>query len=313
MKTSENKDFAMDRATELAGLIERNTGADGVHRTAIANLALVRSSRVTEPIHALYKPALCVVAQGRKQTQLGERVYVYDAAKYLVFSVDLPLVGQVIEASPERPYLCLQLDIDAAMLSALLLDSDDDGAKPPASPAGDLALSVSPVTPDLLDAVIRLVRMLETPRDIAMLAPLAEREILYRALHGEHGARLRQIATADSRLQQISRAIGWIKAHYADPFSIEAVAKAARMSPSALHQHFKAVTAMSPLQFQKQIRLQEARRLLLAQSFDAATAGHNVGYESPSQFSREYSRLFGAPPARDIARLRAASEGMQAV
>jgi len=303
----------MDRMAELQALIERNTVADGVQRTAIGNLALVRSSRVTEPIHALYKPALCIVAQGRKQTQLGEKVYIYDAAKYLVFSVDLPLVGQVIEASAEKPYLCLQLDIDVAMLSALLLESGAAAAKGPALPAGDLALSVSPVTPELLDAVIRLLRLLETPRDIAMLAPLAEREILYRALYGEHGARLRQIATADSRQQQISRAIGWIKANYAAPFSIEAVAKAASMSPSALHQHFKAVTAMSPLQYQKQIRLQEARRMILAQSFDAATAGHTVGYESPSQFSREYRRLFGAPPARDIARLRASPDSMYAV
>lgn len=303
----------MDRMAELAALIERNTGSDGVQRTEIANLVLVRSSRVTEPIHALYKPALCVVAQGRKQTQLGEHVYVYDAAKYLVFSVDLPLVGQVIEASPEKPYLCLQLDIDVAMLSALLLESGAAIAKDAVLPAGDLALSVSPVTPELLDAVIRLVRLLETPRDIAMLAPLAEREILYRALFGEHGARLRQIATADSRLQQINRAIGWIKANYAEPFRIEAVAKAASMSASALHQHFKAVTSLSPLQYQKQIRLQEARRMILAQSLDAATAGHNVGYESPSQFSREYSRLFGAPPARDIARLRASPDSMYAV
>lgn len=303
----------MDQLAELADLIERYSDGDGSHATAIPQATLHRSSRVTQPIHTLYKPALCIVAQGRKRTQLGDRIHIYDAAKYLVVSVDLPIAGQVIEASEEKPYLCLQLDIDPAMLSALLLESGLQETKIGTDSAAQLGLSVSPVTAELLDATLRLMRLLDSPHDIPVLAPMAQREILYRALFGAHGARLRQIAMADSRQAQINRAIGWIKANYATPFSIEAVAKAASMSPSALHQHFKAVTAMSPLQYQKQIRLQEARRMILAQSLDAASAGHNVGYESPSQFSREYSRLFGAPPGRDVARLRASPDGMAAV
>jgi transcriptional regulator GlxA family with amidase domain len=167
------------------------------------------------------------------------------------------------------------------------------------------------VTPPVIDAAVRLLRLLETPADIPVLAPLAEREILYRLLVGDQTSRLRQIAFAESKLQQVNRAIGWIKQNFRAPFSIEALAAEARMSASALHEHFKTVTSMSPLQYQKQLRLQEARRLILLQSLDAAMAGHTVGYDSPSQFSREYKRLFGAPPARDIARLRASPMAMQ--
>jgi AraC-like DNA-binding protein len=297
----------MSPYNELADLIARNAKEDGVHPTAIARVHLIRSSRPTEPLHALHQPALCIVAQGRKQVMLGSTVYVYDRSQYLVVSVDLPVVGQVLEASAGHPYLCLRLDLDPSMLAALLLEVGPTGPKGETDGAGS-GITLSVVTPELLDAANRLLRLLETPRDIPVLAPLAEREILYRLLLGEQAARLRQIARADSKLQQISRAISWIKRHYADPFSIEAVAAEARMSPSALHQHFKAVTTMSPLQYQKQIRLQEARRMILSQAVDAATAGYSVGYESPSQFSREYSRLFGAPPMRDFARLKASPD-----
>ncbi|MBP2231762.1 AraC-like DNA-binding protein [Azospirillum agricola] len=251
-------------------------------------------------------------ATGRKQVMLGERVLFYDAAEYLVVSVDLPVVGQVVEASPERPYLCLRLDLDPAMLGALMMEAGLDGRDGGGLPAGDReaeappGLSLSPVTPELLDAAARLLRLLDAPRDAPVLAPLAEREILYRLLTGAQAAKLRQIAVADSRLQQVNRAIAWIKRNYAAPFSIDAVTAEARMSRSALHQHFKAVTAMSPLQYQKQLRLQEARRQILGRTADAATAGFNVGYDSPSQFSREYRRLFGEPPMRDAARLHAA-------
>jgi AraC-like DNA-binding protein len=207
----------------------------------------------------------------------------------------------VIEATPSEPYLCLRLDLDPAAIGALMLESK--------IPAGDSdhpgpGLSLSAVTPALLDAVVRLCRLLDAPGDVPILSPLAEREILYRLLLGDQTTKLRQIAVAESKLQQINRAIGWIKQNFREPFSIETVASEARMSPSTFHQHFKAVTSMSPLQYQKRMRLQEARRLILSQSHDAATAGHSVGYESPSQFNREYRRLFGAPPGRDIARLR---------
>lgn len=291
----------MERFRELASLIDRFSGRDGVHATAISRVGLIRSTQPTEPLHALHQPALCILAQGRKQVMLGDQVYTYDKSCYLVVSVDVPVVGQVTEASPSEPYLCFRLDFDPALLGALLMDLGMGHAKEEAPGSG---ITLGTMTPELLDAVIRLLRLLETPRDIAALAPLAEREILYRLLLGDAAARLRQIALADSKLQQINRAITWIKHHYAEPFSIAAVTKAAGMSPSSLHHHFKAVTAMSPLQYQKQLRLQEARRLILSQAMDAATAGHTVGYDSPSQFSREYSRLFGAPPVRDVTRLK---------
>jgi len=297
----------MQQVEQLAALIARFATSDGVHQTPIPRLSLIRSAQPTEPLHALHEPALCVIAQGRKQVMLGERIYRYDPAQYLVVSVDLPVIGQVLEASLEQPYLCFRLDLDPVAIGALLLETGPIAGQP-AAPGSGLTLNL--VTPALLDAVIRLIGLLAVPGDIAVLAPLAEREILYRLMTGEQAARLRQIAVAESKLQQVNRAIGWIKRNYRKSFSVEAVADEARMSPSALHQHFKAVTAMSPLQYQKQLRLQEARRLILGNTLDAASAGFRVGYESPSQFSREYSRLFGAPPLRDAARLRNATELM---
>ena len=297
----ERREGALAGLHELAGLIDQFSGADGVHATVIPRLSLIRSSQPTEPLHALHEPALCIVAQGRKQVMLGETIFEYDPTHYLVVSVDVPIIGQVIEASAEQPYLCLRLDLDPVALSALILDA---GAATLASEGPGASLQLDVVTPELLDAAIRLLRLLGSPRDIGVLAPLAEREILYRLLHSPQRGRLQQIARADSKLQQINRAIGWIKKNFRESFSIESVAAEARMSASALHDHFKAVTAMSPLQYQKHLRLQEARRLMVGLSVDAATAGHEVGYDSPSQFSREYRRLFGAPPMQDVARLR---------
>jgi AraC-like DNA-binding protein len=224
---------------------------------------------------------------------------------YLVASVDLPVIGQVVDASPEHPYLCFRMTLDPAVIGDLLLQLGGEPAL--AQDAGPLvgAMAVSQVNPPLLDAVMRMVRLIENPREAAVLAPLIEREILYRMLLGDQGPRLAQIARADGRMRQVKRAIGWIQSHFDQPFSIDDLAAEARMSPSALHRHFKAVTALSPLQYQKQIRLQEARKLILAQRLDAGSAGHAVGYDSASQFSREYARMFGAPPLRDAARLRA--------
>ncbi|WP_369059487.1 AraC family transcriptional regulator [Caulobacter sp. 73W] len=290
----------MEARTELADLIEQFTGSDGVHETALPHVVLIRASTPTEPLLALHEPAVCLIVQGRKQVLVGDAAYIYDREKYLIVSVDVPVIGQVIEATPEEPYLCLRLDIDPDMVGALIMDSGQ--ASPRREPVGGVA--VSPVTAPLLDAARRLVALLDTPADAAVLAPMVEREILYRLLTGDQGARLTQIAMADNRLQQVNRAISWIKLNYSRPFSVENVASEAGMSASALHQHFKTVTAMSPLQYQKQLRLQEARRLIVAQNMDAASAGHAVGYESPSQFSREYRRVFGAPPLRDAARLR---------
>ncbi|WP_269713552.1 AraC family transcriptional regulator [Caulobacter sp. NIBR2454] len=293
------------KRAELAALIERYTAIDGIHQTALPRVVLIRASSPTEPLHALHEPAMCLIVQGDKQVMVGDTVHLYDRDKYLVVSVDVPVIGQVTQASPDAPYLCIRLDIDPGMVGALMMEAglraDDKGPSAP-------GVAVSAVTEPLLDATTRLLRLLENPSDAAVLAPLVEREILYRLLTGDQGARLAQIAMGESRLQQVNRAIGWIKTHYAQPFSIERVAKEAGMSPSALHQHFKAITSLSPLQYQKQLRLQEARRLIVAQNLDAASAGHAVGYDSPSQFSREYARLFGAPPLRDAARLRATPE-----
>ncbi|MBC7682006.1 MAG: AraC family transcriptional regulator [Ferruginibacter sp.] len=267
--------------------------------TAIPRVGLVRSDTPTLPVGVLYQPMLCIVAQGAKRTLLGDTIVGYGAGQYLVVSVDLPITGSVTQASADAPYLALSLELDPAVLADMLL------TLPGAAQVAPLpGLAVSPVTPDLLDAAVRLLRLLDRPADIPMLAPLAEREILYRLLTGTQAPMLRQIALAHSRMAQVGRAIGWIRSHFAEPLRIAAVAQQANMSASTFHRHFKAVTAMSPLQYQKQIRLQEARRLLLAGQADAASIGFAVGYESPSQFSREYARMFGQPPVRDAVRLR---------
>lgn len=291
----------MAAPSELAELIDRYADGDGMHETALPRVGLIRSSVPTEPLHIVHQAAICIIAQGAKQVQVGERVIPYDAEEFLIISVDMPVVGEVTEASPEQPYLCLRLDLDPKALGQTMLDFGVTAAAAGAPPRG---ISLGRVTPELLDAASRLVRLLGTPGDIKALAPLAEREILYRMITAGHGPKLAQIAMADSKLGQVTRAIGWIKRHFREPFQMEEVCAAAGMSQSALHEHFRAVTEMSPLQYQKQLRLQEARRLILARAADAATAGHTVGYDSPSQFSREYRRLFGAPPMRDADRLR---------
>ncbi|WP_165251306.1 AraC family transcriptional regulator [Paludisphaera soli] len=289
-------------ANELAALIGRIAATDGVHPTAIGPVTLYRSSMASEPCDCVYEPALCVVAQGSKRVLLGEEAYVYDPSHFLLVSVGLPVVGQVTTASSEEPYLAAKIDLDLGQVGELMADAPVAiDAEPPGR-----GLTVSTLDPPLLDAVSRLVGLLETPRDVPALAPLVLREIAYRLLTGEQGGRLRRIAAEGGLSQRVARAIEWIRRRYAEPFRIEDVAKAARMSPSTLHQHFKAVTAMSPLQYQKRLRLQEARRLMLVGGLDAAEAAYRVGYESPSQFSREYRRAFGEPPARDLARLRAA-------
>ena len=287
---------------ELSGLIQRKAATDGIHATALPGVTLYRQAAPTgEPIHAVHEPAMCLVVQGTKQVLLNEELYEYDASRHLVVSVDLPISGQVTKATSKEPYLCFRLDLQPAQIAALILDAGLS-----ASPERGVSrgLAVAQTSPQLLDAVLRLAKLLDSPEDIRTLAPLATREILYRLLKGEHGHQLRQIAATDGQTQRISRAIGWLKKHFDQPLRIEDIARDLNMSVSSLHHHFKAVTAMSPLQYQKQLRLQEARRMMLVQDVDAATAGHRVGYESPSQFGREYSRLFGAPPARDLRRLR---------
>lgn len=289
------------RQVELAALIQHLTPAEGLHATAIDGLHLIRTDQPTLPMPVLYNPCLCIIAQGSKEVRLADQPYRYDPLNYLVASVTLPVSGQVIAASPEQPYLSLRLDIDPTQLSGLIADAGLIGL---AGTGDGRGLFLDRIDDALLDAVIRLTRLLESPRDIAMLAPLALREIFYRLLHSPQGRYLHEIAIADSQGQRIARAIDWLNKHYDQPLRIEHLAREVNLSPSTLHHRFKTVTALSPLQYQKQLRLQEARRLMLCEGLEAASASYRVGYESPSQFSREYSRLFGAPPLRDLARLR---------
>lgn len=294
----------MDRLSNLVNLIGRHATADGTFDCPLPGVKLIRASAPTLPMPVVYEPTICIVAQGRKQVALGQTRYIYDPARYLTASVDLPVMGSVIEASAAKPYLCVQLDLDVAVLADLAL-RHPALAEAPIAPAEGLALNA--VSPALLDAAARLLALLDTPQDRDALSPLITREILYRLLTGPGGGVIRHMAQADSRLNQVSRAILWIRTRYREPCRIEEAAEVAGMSRSTFHEHFRAITSMSPIAFRTQLRMQEARRLMVSDAVDAASAGFAVGYDSPSQFSRDYSRLFGAPPARDAERLRGES------
>ncbi|POA56669.1 MULTISPECIES: AraC family transcriptional regulator [unclassified Pseudomonas] len=291
---------------ELAAIIDRHTVVDGSHATAIDSLFVSRHSHTHQFAPGLAQPALCIMAQGRKEVQLADETYNYDPLHYLVVSVAVPLSGKVAMVSPEQPILALRLDIDPGEINALIADAGPLGV--PARPTGR-GLYVERLDSPMLDAVLRLTRLLDTPKDIAMLAPLVRREILYRLLRSPQGHRLYEIATTNSQSHRVNQAIEWLNGNFEQSLRIDDLAREVNLSVSTLHHRFKAMTAMSPLQYQKQLRLQEARRLMLAEGLEASVAGYRVGYESPSQFSREYSRLFGAPPLRDMARLRAGSLG----
>ncbi len=291
----------LQQQQELAQLIERFTAGDGMHATAIPALRLFRASKESQPIHSVHTPVLCIVAQGRKLLVLSGECYYYDPSQYLVVSVDLPISGQVVQASAACPHLCMVLDFHPDQIFDILKESDPAWQRKVDSRRG---LFVSNSNQGLLDAAIRLVRLLDAPQDIPVLAPLIIREILYKVLQDEHGDTIKQIAIASSQAYQIAEVIRLIKQDFAKSLHVDKLAAAVNMSTSSLHHHFKKVTAMSPLQYQKQLRLQEARRLLLSGTMDAATAGFQVGYESPSQFSREYARMFGLPPISDLKRLR---------
>lgn len=286
----------------LAACIEQQTGCDGPHATAVPELTLFRLSAPSLPNALVYEPSLCLIAQGSKEIRLGDEVYRYDPARFLLVSVDLPVSGCVTTASANLPYLGLRISLDPAGIAELLADGVDQ----PAPPARGLA--VSEMDAPLLDAVTRLVELAASPHDVPVLAPLVLREIVYRLLVGGQGGRLRQIAAAGAPARRIARAIRWLRHRFAERLSVTELAKLVRMSTSAFHQHFKTVTALSPLQYQKRLRLQEARRLMLGEGLDAAEAAFRVGYESPSQFSREYRRLFGTPPRRDVAAVRMNAE-----
>jgi AraC-like DNA-binding protein len=292
----------MEPLPEICSLITRHAGPGEIAsvQTGIPDLQVTAARVTTEPLSQVYEPAFRLIAQGAKSVVLGDKVFDYGTGQYLVVSVDLPITSHMIVASEREPYLSMGLILRPATVAALLLET----AASDQSTAVASGMAVSKAPGELLDAVLRLLRLLDHPRDVPVIAPLIEREILWRLLCGEQGAMLWQIGLADSRLSQLSHAIKWIRANYAQILRIEDLAQMAAMSLSSFHRHFRAVTSMSPIQYQKQIRLQEARARLLAQSADVAAVGFAVGYDSPSQFSREYSRVYGAPPGRDAARLR---------
>lgn len=300
MRDIDNKSLEIS-IDALGKSIARCTEKGDLHTTDIPGLSLFRRDEPTEPVSGMYEPSICMAVQGAKRVILGEDTYVYDAHHYLITSVHLPTIVQIVEASPEKPYLGLRLKFDLREVSQLMVDSNLPQPRPQQSSRG---MATGEVTLQLVNAFIRLIDLLADEKDIPILAPVIQREIIYRLLVGDQGERLRQIATAGSQSQQIAKAIGWLKNNYTLAISMDELAAQANMSTSTFHHHFRSMTALSPLQFQKQLRLQEARRLMLAERMDAANAAFQVGYESPSQFSREYNRLFGAPPLRDITNLR---------
>ncbi len=299
-KAFENRGLEVALET-LGKSIARWTDKDYRLTTAIAGLSLFRHDEPNELHTGLYEPGICMVAQGAKRVMLGDDMYVYDAHHYLITSVHLPAFVQIVEASRAKPYLGLMLKLDRREISQLMVDSNLPPPRPQQSSRG---MATGEMTLPLLTAFQRLIDLLAEPQDIPILAPIIEREIFYRLLVGDQGARLRQIASAGSQSQQIARAIDWLKGNFTMPLRIDDLAAQVNMSTSTFHHHFREVTAMSPLQYQKWLRLNEARRLMLAENQDAAAAAFQVGYESPSQFSREYNRLFGNSPLRDITNLR---------
>lgn len=288
---------------ELADRIARAVPEDG-RAEPLIGLSLHRSCSPTEPVHSVSRPAFCVIAQGSKEIFLGADRYEYDPAHYLLTTVELPVVSHVLEASREQPYLSVRLLLDPTLVGSVLVEGD----VPLPRDQGDVkALDVSPLDAGLLDAVLRLVRLLDSPAEARVLAPLVTREIVTRLLIGAQGARLRQIAVLGGSAHRIARAVDLLRKDFSQPLRIESIAQELGMSVSGLHHQFKAITAMSPLQFQKRLRLQEARRLMLGEHLDAAGAGSRVGYDDAAHFNREYKSVFGLPPIRDVERLREAA------
>ncbi len=288
---------------ELAERIACAVREDGVMEP-MQGVFLRRSSSPTEPVHGVSEPAFCVIAQGNKEIVVGDERYRYDPVHYLLNTVELPIVSHVITASREQPYLSLRLNLDPSLVGSVLVEAGQSAAR---GNADVRAINVSRLDAGLLDATVRLVRLLETPEEARVLAPLVTREIVFRLLMGEQGGRLRHLVAQGGYADRIARAVERIRTEFDRPLRIDHLARELGMSTSGLHHQFKTVTAMTPLQFQKQLRLQEARRLMLGEDLDAASAGYRVGYDDASHFCREYKRLFGMPPLRDVGRLRQAT------
>ena len=288
--------------SRLAGLLAAHAPSDGVFELAIPGVHAIRASQPNvEQLHGLQKAALCIIAQGAKTVVLGGDSYHYDPSHMMLFSVDLPVAGQVRRASVAEPYYCFRLDLDPVRIGELTRKVYPDGLP---KVAESRAIFLARASDEVSGAAARLLELAQQPDQLALIAPLIIDEILIRLLRSSVGGRLAQIGHADSHVHRVSRAVRWVREHFAQPMRVEELAARVHMSPSSLHLHFKAVTSMSPLQFQKTMRLQEARRLILGGGIDAAGAGQAVGYLSASQFSREYTRFFGNPPLRDITRLR---------
>jgi AraC-like DNA-binding protein len=289
---------------ELAERIARAVRADGTIQP-LQGLYLSRCSVPLEPVHSVLEPSVCVIAQGNKEVLLGDSRYRYDPSHYLLATVELPRVSQVLEASPEHPYLALRLELAPTLVSSVLVEAGYASSRD----HGEVrAIAVSLVDGHLLDAFVRLVRLLDAPTEAPVLQPLITREIIYRLLVGEQGGRLRHLALQGGYTPGIARAVKRLRQDFDQPLRMEYLAQELGMSVSGLHHHFKAVTALSPLQFQKRLRLQEARRLMLGEDLDAASAAYRVGYRDASHFNREYKSLFGVPPMRDVQRLREAAQ-----
>jgi AraC-like DNA-binding protein len=286
----------------LAHLIGAQTSYDGCFALRIPGLHAIRYSRTnTEMVHAVPRPGLRIVAQGAKSVMLGQEVYEFDASRMLIYSVDLPVAGQVRRASHSEPYLCFRLDLDPHRIAELVLKVYPHGL-PPVQEIR--AVYVSQANASIVNAATRLLELMAQPGDAELLAPLVIDEILIRLLRSPIGARVAQIGLADSSMHRVAKAVSWLRANFSQPMKVEELAELANMSVSSFHQRFKAVTSMSPVQYQKALRLQEARRLMLSTMMDAGTASRQVGYLSASQFSRDYSRFFGSAPIKDITRLR---------
>jgi AraC-like DNA-binding protein len=289
---------------ELARKIALFVGSAEKLATDIPGLTLYRRTAPTAPASVTYEPSLAVVAQGRKQVALGRTTILYGESRFLLTSVDLPVISQVIEASEQSPYLCLLLKLEMPMVRELLSREEIPVVEPQSD---NPAMTTGESTAEFLSACCRLMDLLNTPRDIPFLSGLIQREIIYRILRTAEGQRLRAIATQGDQSHRTAKAIAWIKANYAKALRVEDLAQIAGMGVSTLHHHFRALTSMSPLQYQKQLRLHAARRRMLMDDLDAASAAFAVGYESASQFNREYSRFFGQPPMRDVRTLRSPS------
>ena len=302
--TVESPDPIHELKAELTSKVARLIGSAEKLATAIPRLTLHQRTAPTAACVVTYEPSVIVIPQGRKQVQVGRETLTYDSSQYLLTSVDLPTVAKVVEASEQAPCLAITLKLDISIVREFLVREEFHTL---ASPPGSPAMSTGQITAEFLSAWCRLLDLLSKPDDIPFLSGFIEREIMYRILRGPGAARLRAIATLGDQSHRTAKAIAWIKANYARPLRMEELAQKAAMAVSTLHHHFRALTAMSPLQYQKQIRLQAARARMLADDVDAATVAFEVGYESASQFNREYSRLFGQPPIRDIRNLRSPS------